>query len=136
SVAGGFNKLQAVDYSPDLKIRYTFWSGVLGGTFLNLAYFGTDQSQVQRYLSGASLRESRMGLMFNAVGKIPMQFFILSLGVLLFVFYQFERPPVYFDQVVWSNYSAQARNSPAHDFETRFAAAHADREQLLRAWMD
>ena len=66
-----------------------------------LAYFGTDQSQVQRYISGASLRESRLGLMFNAVCKIPMQFFILSLGVLMFVFYQFEQPPVYFNQVAW-----------------------------------
>ena len=80
TVAGGFQKLQAVDFSLDVKRRYTFWSGLLGGLFLSLSYFGTDQSQVQRYISGASLRESRLGLMFNAVFKIPMQFFILLLG--------------------------------------------------------
>ena len=89
TLAGGFHKLQAVDFSFDWKNRYTFWSGMFGATFLMLAYFGADQSQVQRYISGASLRESRLGLMFNAVFKIPMQFFILLLGVLLFVFYQF-----------------------------------------------
>ena len=92
TVAGGFQKLQAVDFSLDIKRRYTFWSGLLGGLFLSLSYFGTDQSQVQRYISGASLRESRLGLMFNAVFKIPMQFLILLLGVLVFVFYQFEQP--------------------------------------------
>src|SRR4029077_12181438 len=122
SVAGGFNKLQAVDYSPDLKIRYTFWSGVLGGTFLNLAYFGTDQSQVQRYISGASLRESRLGLMFNAVFKIPMQFFILSLGVLLFVFYQFEKPPVYFNKVAWQHKAEKGEGAKLQAIETDFAA--------------
>ena len=83
--------------------RYTFWSGLLGGFFLALSYFGTDQSQVQRYLSGASLRESRLGLMFNAVFKIPMQFFILLLGALVFVFYQFEPPPVFFNQAAWES---------------------------------
>ena len=77
TVAGGFHKLEAVDFSPDLSRRYTFWSGMLGGFFLALSYFGTDQSQVQRYLQGSSLRESRLGLMFNAVCKIPMQTFIL-----------------------------------------------------------
>src|SRR6185369_4652914 len=101
SLAGNFDKLQAVNYSFDPKNRYTFWSVILGATFLMLAYFGADQSQVQRYLGGASMRESRLGLMFNAVFKIPMQLFILSLGVLLFVFYQFETPPVYFNRVAW-----------------------------------
>ena len=80
TVAGGMHKLNAVDFSVSLKPRYTFWSGLVGGTFLALSYFGTDQSQVQRYIAGASLRESRLGLMFNAVCKIPMQLFILLLG--------------------------------------------------------
>src|SRR5204863_3472200 len=88
--AGALGKLHAVDYTPDLKLRYTFWSGVLGGFFLSLSYFGADQSQVQRYIAGSSLRESRLGLMFNALFKIPMQFFIVLLGALLFVFYQFN----------------------------------------------
>src|SRR5579871_4829084 len=80
SLAGGFHKLKAVDFSFSLRERYTFWSGLLGGMFLALSYFGADQSQVQRYVSGASLRHSRLGLMFNAVCKIPMQFGILLLG--------------------------------------------------------
>src|SRR5205823_9446713 len=101
TVAGSFDKLETVDFSINLEKRYTFWSGLLGGFFLALSYFGTDQSQVQRYLSGASLRESRLGLMFNAVFKIPMQFFILLLGVLVFVFYQFEPPPVHFNDAAW-----------------------------------
>ena len=102
TVAGGFRKMQAVDFSFNLNRRYTFWSGLLGGLFLSLSYFGTDQSQVQRYISGASLRESRLGLMFNAVLKIPMQFLILLLGVLVFVFYQFERPPIFFNESAWT----------------------------------
>src|ERR1019366_4276254 len=101
TVAGGMKKLKAVDFSTSIHQRYTFWSGSVGGMFLALAYFGTDQSQVQRYISGSSLRECRLGLMFNAVCKIPMQFFILLLGVLIFVFYQFRAPPVYFNQTVW-----------------------------------
>ena len=111
-VAGGFNKLHAVDFSPDVKQRYTFWSGLLGGLFLSLSYFGTDQSQVQRYISGASLRESRLGLMFNAVLKIPMQFFILLLGVLLFVFYQFEPAPLFFNQAAWHQAAAAVMEPP------------------------
>ena len=92
-VAGALGKLQAVDFSLDPSRRYTLWTGLLGGLFLSLSYFGTDQSQVQRYIGGASLREGRLGLMFNAVLKIPMQFFILLLGALLFVFYQFAAAP-------------------------------------------
>ena len=83
TLAGGLGKLNAVSFSTDPHERYTFWSGLLGGTFLMLSYFGADQSQVQRYLSGESLREDRLGLMFNAVCKIPMQFSILLLGVLM-----------------------------------------------------
>src|SRR5205814_2086289 len=101
TVAGGFDKLETVDFVPSVEKRYTFWSGLLGGAFLALSYFGTDQSQVQRYLSGASLREGRLGLMFNAVCKIPMQFFILLVGAMVFVFYQFALPPLFFNDTVW-----------------------------------
>jgi len=135
SVAGAFKKLQAIDFSRDVHQRYTFWSGLLGGFFLQLSYFGTDQSQVQRYLSGASLRESRMGLMFNAVCKIPMQFSILLLGVLVFVFYQFESAPAYFDRAAWR---AEARGEPGdrlRGLEQRFDALHAQKQQQLRAWL-
>jgi SSS family solute:Na+ symporter len=136
TVAGGFNKLHAVDFSLNVKQRYTFWSGLLGGLFLSLSYFGTDQSQVQRYLSGASLRESRLGLMFNAVFKIPMQFFILLLGVLVFVFYQFERPPVFFNQAAWNSGVKNDSGERLRSLEQRFAAIHVEKERLIHAWLD
>ena len=98
SVAGKMGKLEAVNFSVDPHKRYTFWSGLIGGFFLALSYFGADQSQVQRYLAGGSLKESRLGLLFNAGVKVPMQFFILLLGAIVFMFYQFEKPPVYFNQ--------------------------------------
>jgi Na+/proline symporter len=135
TVAGTFHKLNAVDFSPDLHRRYTFWSGIFGGLCLSLAYFGTDQSQVQRYLSGASLRESRLGLMFNAVCKIPMQFLILLLGVLLFVFYQFEAPPVFFNQSAWRA-AAGKDSGNFRAAEQKFAAVHAEKEQSIRDWLD
>jgi len=97
-VAGKLGKLDAIDFSFDISKRYTFWSGITGGLFLSLSYFGTDQSQVQRYISGKNITESRMGLMFNAILKIPMQFFILLTGVMVFMFYQFEKPPVFFKE--------------------------------------
>lgn len=97
-IAGSLDKLNAVDFSFDFEKRYTVWSGILGGLFLALSYFGTDQSQVQRYLGGKNTAESRMGLMFNAVMKVPMQFFILLTGALLYVFYIFYQPPVHFNQ--------------------------------------
>ncbi len=96
-VAGASNKLEILDFSLDPKSRYTFWSGITGGLFLALAYFGTDQSQVQRYLSGKSLRESQLGLVFNGIFKIPMQFFILLVGVMVFVFYQYHPSPLNFN---------------------------------------
>jgi len=136
ALAGGLHKLQAVNFSTDPRERYTLWSGVLGATFLMLAYFGTDQSQVQRYLSGASLRESRLGLMFNAVFKIPMQFFILSLGVLLFLFYQFERPPVYFNEVEWKHRAEHGDIGRLQAIETDFAAAHDRERQQLEMWLN
>lgn len=96
-IAGSSGKLDVLDFSFDFENRYTFWSGILGGTFLALSYFGTDQSQVQRYLSARSLRESQMGLLFNGFMKVPMQFFILLVGVMVFVFYQFETAPLNFN---------------------------------------
>lgn len=136
TIAGGMHKLEAVNFSPNPGNRYTFWSGMIAATFHMLAYFGTDQSQVQRYIGGSSLRESRLGLMFNAVCKIPMQFFILVIGVLLFVTYQFERPPVYFDQVAWKERAAQGQKDELQNIENKFAAAHEQERQQLQAWVD
>jgi SSS family solute:Na+ symporter len=98
SLAGSAGKLNILDFSFDPESRYTFWSGITGGLFLALAYFGTDQSQVQRYLSGKSVRESQLGLIFNGLVKVPMQFFILFVGVMVFVFYQFNPSPVFFNE--------------------------------------
>jgi SSS family transporter len=97
-IAGTLGKLDALDFSTDLSTRYTLWSGLLGGFFLAMAYFGTDQSQVQRYLSARSVAESRLGLLFNGLVKIPMQSLILFVGVMVFVFYQFNAPPILFNQ--------------------------------------
>lgn len=97
SIAGKAEKLNFLDFNINLKNRYTFWSGITGGLFLSLSYFGTDQSQVQRYLSGRSIRESQMGLIMNGFLKVPMQFFILFTGVMVFVFYQFESAPLNFN---------------------------------------
>ena len=97
SIAGKTGKLDVIDFSFDPNNRYTFWSGITGGLFLALSYFGTDQSQVQRYLSGKSVRESQMGLIMNGFLKVPMQFFILLVGVMVFVFYQFETSPLHFN---------------------------------------
>jgi SSS family transporter len=96
-LAGANDKMKILDFSFDLENRYTVWSGILGGTFLMLSYFGTDQSQVQRYLSGKSLKEMQRGMIFNGILKIPMQFFILFIGVMVFIFYQFNPSPLNFN---------------------------------------
>tara|TARA_B110000902_G_scaffold43685_1_gene48094 strand:+ start:828 stop:2519 length:1692 start_codon:yes stop_codon:yes gene_type:complete len=97
TIAGATGKLEVIDFSLDFNSRYTFWSGITGGLFLALSYFGTDQSQVQSYLSGKSLKESQLGLIMNGFLKVPMQFFILLVGVMVFVFYQFEPAPINFN---------------------------------------
>jgi solute:Na+ symporter, SSS family len=132
-VAGALGKLHAVDFSLDPSRRYTVWTGVFGGLFLSLSYFGTDQSQVQRYIGGASLRAGRLGLMFNAVLKIPMQFVILLLGALLFVFYQFVPHPVFFNQADWRRHAHDAR---FHAIEAEHAGALAESQSAIRAWLE
>ncbi len=96
-IAGANHKMDIVDFSIDPETRYTFWSGITGGFFLALSYFGTDQSQVGRYLSGKSIKESQMGLIMNGFLKVPMQFFILLIGVMVFVFFQFNPVPLNFN---------------------------------------
>ncbi len=135
SVAGAFGKLHAVDFSLNIDKRYTLWSGLLGGVFLSLSYFGTDQSQVQRYLSGTSLRESRLGLMFNAVLKIPMQYFILLLGALVFVFYQFDTPPLIFNHAAWAAQAHGATGDRLRTLEAEYDSAHAAERQGIEAWL-
>jgi Na+/proline symporter len=131
-VAGALGKLHAVDFSFDPSRRYTVWTGVFGGLFLSLSYFGTDQSQVQRYIGGATLREGRLGLMFNAVLKIPMQFVILLVGAFLFVFYQFAPHPVFFNQAEWRRYAHDGRFRAIED---QHADAVAQSQSAIRAWL-
>jgi solute:Na+ symporter, SSS family len=135
TVAGGLGKLEAVDVSLNPDKRYTLWTGLLGGLFLSLSYFGTDQSQVQRYLTGRSLRESRLGLMFNAVLKIPMQFFILLVGALVFVFYQFEKPPLFFNQAEWRAYANGGEGSTLNALEAEFEQVHSAKQAHIRDWL-
>lgn len=132
AAAGALGKLHAVDFSLDPSRRYTVWTGLFGGLFLSLSYFGTDQSQVQRYIGGLSLREGRLGLMFNAVLKIPMQFVILMVGALLFVFYQFAPHPVFFNQAEWRRHAQDGR---FRAIEAEHAQALAQSQSAIRAWV-
>ncbi|MEZ4722732.1 MAG: sodium:solute symporter [Flavobacteriales bacterium] len=126
-LAGAFDKMNIVDFDFDLQSRYTIWSGLTGGLFLSLSYFGTDQSQVQRYISAKSIRESRMGLMFNAILKIPMQFFILLTGVMLFVFYQVHEKPINFNRQVIE----QVMNSNSAEQGEKLMARYSDFNNLM-----
>ncbi len=126
-LAGALGKMKIVDYAWRFDRRYTFWSGMTGGLFVALAYFGTDQSQVQRYLGGASLTESRLGLVFNGILKLPMQFMILFVGVLLFVFYLFHQPPLFFNQGEWQRAHTGPRAADARRLDADWDAAFAQR---------
>ncbi len=126
---GGIHEMwRSIDLSWDPTNRYTLWSGLIGGLFLALGYFGTDQSQVQRYLTASSLRQSRLSLIFNAFVKVPMQIFILAIGVLLYVFYHFERPPLVFN----SAEAALVRESPRADDFAALEAEHERAHELRR----
>lgn len=128
--SGQMGKLNPVSFEFNLNNRYNIWSAFLGGTFLFLSYFGTDQSQVQRYLTGKSLKEARLGLLFNGLFKIPMQFFILFIGVMVFVFFQFEKTPLNFNplsQSLKNNTEYQALNS---DYDQ----IHEEKKQKIIAW--
>ncbi|MCF6306867.1 MAG: sodium:solute symporter [Flavobacteriaceae bacterium] len=122
-IAGASGKLDVLDFSFNMDNRYTFWSGIIGGTFLALSYFGTDQSQVQRYLSGKSVRESQMGLIMNGLLKVPMQFFILLVGVMVFVFYQFNDAPLNFNPAAIED----VRNS---EYASEFQQLEFDKKDL------
>src|SRR5205823_2950562 len=113
--------------------RYTFWSGLIGGFFLALSYFGADQSQVQRYLAGGSLKESRLGLLFNAAVKVPMQFFILLLGAIVFMFYQFEKPPVYFNQPAYQRAIESGYAPQLAALQTQFDNVFTQKRAAIRA---
>ncbi|HSR42866.1 MAG TPA: sodium:solute symporter [Longimicrobiales bacterium] len=134
---GGIQRMWAsIDLSWDPSNTYTIWSGLVGGLFLALAYFGTDQSQVQRYLTARSLKESRLSLIFNAFLKVPMQFAILSIGVLLFVFYHFQQPPLIFNTAEVRLVQESERAAEYQTLETAFADAHEERRQSTLALLE
>lgn len=136
ALADRAGKLNAVNLEFDPNSRYNVWSGLIGGFFLQLAYFGTDQSQVGRYLGGASVRESRLGLLFNGAFKIPMQFFILLLGVLVWVFYQFAPQPAFHDPAAVARARTGATAEAWSFAEHHFAVAQRDQARASQAWIE
>ena len=130
-IAGVTGKTQVIDWSFSWGDRYNFWSGVLGATFLFLSYFGTDQSQVGRYLSGRSLKQSRFGLLFNGFVKIPMQFLVLSVGVMVFVFFQFQQPPLHFSDANLIKVTGTAQEAAFEQLEARADSIFVVKKQVL-----
>jgi SSS family solute:Na+ symporter len=128
NLAGATGRLEAIDFTFDPSTPYTFWSGLIGGLFLSLAYFGCDQSQVQRFLTAKSVDQGRTSLLVSAFFKIPVQFMILLIGVLVFVFYQFQQPPMIFNSV--EARAAASKNAAGYsELENRYHEAHAERSR-------
>ncbi|MEM7109996.1 MAG: sodium:solute symporter [Bacteroidota bacterium] len=135
-VAGKMGKLNVVNFEFDLSDRYNFCSGMTGAVFLFLSYFGTDQSQVQRYLSGKSLKESRLGLVMNGLLKVPMQFIILFIGAMVFVFYQFNPPPIFFNQTVKAQVLTTEEGPTFAELEEQYTQAFEDKKVSVSALVD
>lgn len=131
-LAGKLGKLNVVNFAFNWTDRYNFWSGLIGGAFVALSYFGTDQSQVQRYLSGRSVAQSRMGLLANGVFKVPMQFAILFIGAMIFVFYQFVTPPLFFNPVETAHVKASAYGEAYKKLETDYQRLGGEKQGQLR----
>ena len=131
-VAGKLGRLNAIDWEFDLNNRYNVWSGILGGLFLQLSYFGTDQSQVQRYLTGQSITESRLGLLLNGMAKIPMQFFILFIGAMVFVFYQFVAPPIFFNNYETEKIRVSEYSDQFQQLESQYESAFSEKKVRVR----
>ena len=129
-LAGVNDKMKIIDFTFDLSNRYNFWSGIIGGTFLALSYFGTDQSQVQRYLTAKSIKESQLGLIFNGIFKIPMQFFILLMGVMVFVLFQFESRPLNFNTVLNDKMATSIYADEYKKLENELAKVHQEKKEL------
>lgn len=131
NIAGTMGKLNAINFEFNLNDRYNIFSGIIGGLFVALAYFGTDQSQVQRYISGKSIKESRLGLMFNGLLKVPMQFLILFIGVLVYVFYQFHEPPVFYNEAALSHVEKSAYASDLNELKNVHHQIFEEKRELL-----
>jgi SSS family transporter len=135
-IGGIMGKMEIIDTDFNLKNRYTIWTGLLGGFFLSLSYFGTDQSQVQRYLGGKDVRQSRMGMMFNAILKIPMQFFILFVGMLVFVFYQFNEPPAFFNSPGKEKIYQSEKAEEFKALELEYSALFHEKKEALQNYLN
>jgi Na+/proline symporter len=131
-VADKMGKMNAIDLKFDPSSRYNVWSGLTAALFLFLAYFGADQSQVQRYLSGKSVKEIRIGLMFNAIFKIPMQYSILLVGIMVFVFYQFTAPPIFFNQAGLNKGHESKFNTELMDLESQHKTVFEKKRIVLQ----
>ncbi len=134
-IAGASGKMEVLDFSFDFENRYTVWSGLIGGTFLMLSYFGTDQSQVQRYLSGRSIREMRLGLLFNGLLKVPMQFFILLVGVMVFVFFQFNESPLNFNPIAGESMATSNLSEEYENLRKKKNAIYESKQDLIDAYI-
>lgn len=134
-LAGALDRMNVVSFELDPDSRYTFWSGITGGFFLALSYFGTDQSQVQRYLSGRSVTESRLGLLFNGLFKVPMQFLILFIGVMVFVFYLFTKPPIFFNTPALERMAQTEHAAALNDLQARYDAAFEAQRVAAEAYV-
>jgi SSS family solute:Na+ symporter len=135
-IAGKMGKLNVIDLAFDWKDRYNIWTGLIGGTFLALSYFGTDQSQVQRYLSGRSVGQIRLGLLANGMAKVPMQFIILFIGAMIFVFFQFVTPPLFFNPGETANVKDSSYAEAYKELETRYERVHQEKQDHLRDMLD
>lgn len=135
-LSGKMGRINAIDTSFDLNNKYNIWSGIIGGFFLQLSYFGTDQSQVGRYLTGRSVAQSRLGLVMNGLIKIPMQFFILLIGVMVFAFYQFHQAPVFFNKAEISQIEKSVYKSEYHQLENAYAKAHVEKQAKVTALVE
>ncbi|NVK05364.1 MAG: sodium:solute symporter [Flavobacteriia bacterium] len=135
-LAGVMDRMNIIDTNLDLSNRYTIWSGLTGGLFLALSYFGTDQSQVQRYLGGRSLKESRMGLIFNALLKVPMQFFILLVGIMVFVFYQVNEPPMFFNSAGIAKAEELGFGGQVQIYQEQYSRTQIEKQAIVGHWMD
>ena len=131
TIAGKMGKMNLINFEFDLDDRYNFWTGTTAALFLFLSYFGTDQSQVQRYLTGKSLSESRLGLIMNGLLKVPMQFIILFIGVLVFVFYQYNKPPVFFNKVELEQLKKSEYKMSVIELEDRFSTLHEEKKRAI-----
>lgn len=136
-IAGKMDRLEVLDFKFDFESKYNIWSGIIGGFFLQLSYFGTDQSQVQRYLGGKSLTESRLGLLFNGFIKIPMQFLVLLIGTMVFIFYQFQQPPIFFNRIeiqkIYESESAQEFKNLEKEYAQAFGQKKESMNLLVEA---